>query len=549
MRVVIIGGVAGGMSAATRLRRLDETAEITVFERGDHVSFANCGLPYHAGGVIADRADLLLQTPQSLGDRFGIVVKVGHEVTDIDRDRGVVVARDRATGNVVEAAFDHVVLSTGASPIVAPIEGIKRAFTLRDVADVDRVTERLEAGVRQAVVIGAGFIGLEVAENLTRRGIAVTVVERAGQVLPPLDPELAAPVAHTLMHHGVKLRLGVEAVSIDADRVWLADGEGVPAQLVVSSIGVRPDAALARACGLELGPHGGVVVDDRQVTSDPRIFAVGDVAEKVDAISGQRRLIPLANLANRHGRLVADVIAGLPVRSRPSIGTAIVKVFGLTAAVTGWNERQLTAAGRDFRVIRAHPGSHAGYYPGAKLLSLKLLFDPDTHEILGAQAVGEAGVDKRIDVIATAMSGGITAPQLADLELAYAPPYGSAKDPVNLLGYRADNVITGVSRDLQWHELAAAQEAGALLVDVLDEDVHHTYKIPGAINIPTNELRDRLAELPPERPVILYCRVGQSSHTAARILRHHGRDVRTLDGGYTTWRQAEAAEELAVPPR
>ncbi|HEU0041881.1 MAG TPA: FAD-dependent oxidoreductase, partial [Jiangellaceae bacterium] len=256
MRVVIIGGVAGGMSAATRLRRLDETAEITVFERGDHVSFANCGLPYHAGGVIADRADLLLQTPQSLGDRFGIVVKVGHEVTEIDRDRGVVVARDRATGEVVEAAFDHVVFSTGASPLVPPIEGITYAFTLRDVADVDRVTERLDSGVRQAVVIGAGFIGLEVAENLTRRGIAVTVVERAGQVLPPLDPELAAPVAQSLMDHGVKLRLGVEVVSIDADRVSLADGEEVLAQLVLSSIGVRPDSGLARACGMELGPHG-----------------------------------------------------------------------------------------------------------------------------------------------------------------------------------------------------------------------------------------------------------------------------------------------------
>jgi NADPH-dependent 2,4-dienoyl-CoA reductase/sulfur reductase-like enzyme/rhodanese-related sulfurtransferase len=533
------------MSTATRLRRLDESAEITVFERGDHVSFANCGLPYHAGGVIADRADLLLQTPQTLADRFGIVVKVGHEVTDIDRDRGVVVARDRGTGGVVEAAFDHVVLSTGASPILAPIEGIKRAFTLRDVEDVDRITERIDSGVREAVVIGAGFIGLEVAENLVRRGISVTVVERAGQVLPPLDPELAAPVAHTLMDHGVELRLGVEVASIGADRVRLADGELVPAQLVLSSIGVRPDSELARASGLELGPHGGVVVDDRQVTSDPRIFAVGDVAEKADAISGLRRLIPLANLANRHGRLVADVIAGHPVRSRPSVGTAIVKVFGLTAAVTGWNERQLTAAGRDFHVVRAHPGSHAGYYPGAKQLSLKLIFDPETHEILGAQAVGEDGADKRIDVIATAMAGGITAPQLADLELAYAPPYGSAKDPVNLLGYRADNVITGVSRDVQWHELAAAQESGALLVNVLDEAMHETHKIPGAINIPTNELRGRLAELPRERPVVLYCRVGQGSHTAARILRQHGRDVRTLDGGYTTWRQGKAAGELA----
>ncbi|TQF65957.1 CoA-disulfide reductase [Rhodococcus spelaei] len=538
MKVVIVGGVAGGMSAATRLRRLDETAHIVVFERGGHVSFANCGLPYYAGGVIEDRDALLLQTPESLAARFGLDVRVRTEVTAIDPVARTVTARDVRTGAEFTEPYDSLVLSPGASPIVPDIEGVERALVLRDVDDVDRLVAAVGDSATSAVIVGAGFIGVELAENLRRRNLDVSVVELADQVLAPLDPEMAAPVADELRANGVRLELGTQVTSIGAADVTLADGRVLPADVVVMAIGVRPEAGLAVAAGIATGPRGGIAVDDRMRTSAEHVYAVGDAVEKIDAISGQPGLVPLANPANRQGRLVADVIAGLPVRPRRVVGTAIVGVFSLMAAAVGWNEKRLRAAGRPYRAIHTHPQSHAGYYPGAEGMSLKLLVDPETDAILGAQGVGGDGVDKRIDVIATAMVGGIAASELADLELAYAPQFGSAKDPVNMLGYIADNLRVGTAATVQWHELPDLLAAGVVLVDVRTPDEFAAGSIPGAVNVELDELRSRLHELP-DGELVVHCQVGQRGHTAARLLGQLGRSVRNLDGGYRTWQSAQ----------
>ncbi len=535
-RVVVVGGVAGGMSAATRLRRLDEGARITVVERSGHVSFANCGLPYHVGGVIEDREALLLQTPESLGRRFGLEVLVEHEVTAIDRERRVVTVRDLGDRTDHELAYDALVLSPGARPVRPPIPGIERALSLRDVEDADRLVAAV-AQARTAVVVGGGFIGVEMAENLVHRGLEVAVVEAADQVMTPLDPELAALVHDRLRQAGVRLHLASTVTAVGEDHVVIAGGERLPADLVVAALGVRPETALAEQAGLALGPRGGIAVDDRFRTSDPHVYAVGDAVEKVDGLDGRDVLVPLANTANRQGRRVADVIAGRAGADRPVLGTAIVGVFGLQVAVTGWNEKRLRAAGRPVRVIHTHPASHASYYPGAETMALKLLVDPDTDRILGAQGVGDAGVDKRIDVIATAMAGGLRASDLADLELAYAPQFGSAKDPVNQLGYVAANLADGVARSLQWHELPAALAAGATLLDVRTDAEHGAGAIPGALSVPLDELRKRLEEIP-EGPVVVHCQVGVRGHTAARLLAQHGREVVNLDGGYRTWRAA-----------
>ena len=417
-RVVIVGGVAGGMSAATRLRRLDETASITVVERSGHVSYANCGLPYFVGGVIEDEDDLLLQTPERLFERFRLDVRVGTEVIGIDPPSHTVTAwvTEGDSGTFV-LPYDALILSPGAAPIRPPLPGFDRVRVLRTVEDAERLVGEARRAPRTAVVIGAGFVGLETAENLARRWIGTTVVEMAPQVLTPLDPEMAVEVAAELVAHGVTVLSGTGVAEVTGDGVVLSDGRRVPGDLVVAAIGVRPDVRLAEMAGLALGPHGGIAVDDDGATSEPDVYAVGDAVEKLDAVGGGSSLIALANIANRQGRRVADRIAGLPTRRVPSQGTAIVKVFGRTAAMTGWNERRLRAAERPYRVLRSHPLSHASYYPGAEPMSLKLLFDPADGTILGAQAVGGAGVDKRIDVLATAMAAGLPAPALADLEL------------------------------------------------------------------------------------------------------------------------------------
>ena len=540
MKAIIVGGVAGGMSAATRLRRLMPDAEIVVLERGEHVSYANCGLPYHLGGIIADREELLLQTPEGLHTRFGLDVRVRSEVLRIDRERKTVRVRER-DGREYDESYDRLVLSPGAAPVVPPLPGVERALTLRTVTDVDRIVAALDARPRTAVVVGGGFIGLEAAENLVHRGLTVTVIERDAQVMAPLDPEMVAPVHDELRRHGVRLRLGAALAKVLPEAVALADGETIPADLVLMSIGVRPETGLAREAGLTIGERGGILVDAAMRTSDPDIFAVGDAVEKPDAIGDAPTLIPLANTANRQGRLVADAIAGLPVRLGGRIGTGIVRVFGLTVATTGWNEKRLRVAGRPYQAVHTHGASHAGYYPGAEPLSLKLLYDPADGRILGAQAVGGEGVDKRIDVIATAMRGGLTAPELADLELAYAPPYGSAKDPVNILGYVAGNRLAGTEEAAQWHELAELVAAGAAVVDVRAASEYAAGHIPGAVHIPLDELRQRMTELP-DGDLVVHCQSGQRSHTAVSLIRpgRAGR-VLNLDGGYRTWQAGTGA--------
>ncbi|HYO43901.1 MAG TPA: FAD-dependent oxidoreductase [Candidatus Limnocylindrales bacterium] len=534
MDVVIIGGVAGGMSAATRLRRLDESARITIVERSGHVSFANCGLPYHVGGVIERRDALLLQTPESLAARFRLDVRVRHEAVAIDRGRRFVTVRDLETGTDADLAYDALVLSPGAGPVRPPIPGIERALSLRNIEDTDRLVAAV-AHAQTAVVIGGGFIGLEMAENLVHRGIATAIVEATDQVMAPLDPEMVEPVHRRIRRAKAPLHLGAAVTAIGGDDVTLSTGERLPADVVIAAIGVRPETGLAAAAGLAIGPRGGIAIDEQFRTSDPHIYAVGDAVEKRDGLDGSEALIPLANTANRQGRFVADVIAGRPGTDRGVNGTAIVGVFGLQVATTGWNEKRLRAAGRPYLAVHTHPGSHAGYYPGADGMALKLLLDPETDRILGAQAVGRSGVDKRIDVIATAMAGGLTASDLADLELAYAPQFSSAKDPVNMLGYAAMNARSGLTPTIQWHELAAAMAGGATLIDVRDPGEHRHAAIPGSILIPVNQLRDRLDEIPPG-PVVIHCAVGVRGHTATRILRQLGwDDVRNLDGGYTTW--------------
>ncbi|HEX2863616.1 MAG TPA: FAD-dependent oxidoreductase [Deinococcales bacterium] len=542
LRVAIVGGVAGGASAATRLRRLDEQASITVFERGDFVSFANCGLPYRIGGRIEEDEALLLQTPESLHARFRLNVRVRHEVLSIDRQARAVRVRDRDTGREFEQPFDKLVLSPGAAPVRPNLPGVEHALSLRDIPDMRAILERLDTGrVRQAVVVGGGFVGLEMAENLGRRGLRITVVEAAPQVMIGLDPEMAALVQAHLRERGIELHLGdgLKAIEDAGRQVVLQSGARLNADLVVLAIGVRPETGLARAAGLTIGPRGGIQVNASLQTSDPDIYAVGDAVEKENRL-GEPALVPLAWAANRQGRLVADHTLGRPVAFRPSLGTAIVQVFGLSVAATGLNEKQLRAAGRPHQAIHTHPGNHAGYYPGAQRLSLKLLFDPTTGEILGAQAVGGPGTDKRIDVLATAIQAGWRAPDLAELELAYAPPYSSAKDPVNMLGYIAQNVLDGMT-PIQWHEFPGP---GSVL-DVRDRHEFAAGHVPGALNVPLNELREHLDDLP-AGPISVYCQVGLRGYLAVRLLRQHAKDARNLDGGLVTL--AAARPELIETP-
>jgi NADPH-dependent 2,4-dienoyl-CoA reductase/sulfur reductase-like enzyme/rhodanese-related sulfurtransferase len=541
MKAVVVGGVAAGMSAAARLRRLDSGAEIIVLERGGYVSFANCGLPYQLGGVIPDRDALLLQTPATLRERFGLDVRVHHDVTAVDPAARTVTVLDVGSGRTYRETYDTLVLAPGAAPIVPAVPGAARGLTLRSVEDLDALQAAVAAVAghpRTAVVVGGGFIGVETAENLTRRGLATTIVELAPQVLAPLDPELASLVDAELRRHGVDVRLGRSVEAVGPASVHLSDGDVLPADVVVFAIGVRPDTTLASAAGLALGPRGGVLVDAGFRTSDPHIYAVGDAVEKVDAVDASAVLIPLANLANRAGRRAADAVAGLPAVAHPAHGTAIVKVFGLTAAVTGWSEKRARAAGRPFAVVHTHAPSHAAYYPGAQPMALKLVYDPTDGAILGAQAVGGDGTDKRIDVLSTAMAGGLTAPALAELELAYAPQYGSAKDPVNILGYIAENRMRGFSTAVQWHELAGLVADGALVIDVRAPAEYAGGHVPCAHNIPLDQLRDRLDEVPQGRRAVVYCQVGQRAHVAAALLRGLGRDVANLDGGWLTWQAA-----------
>lgn len=537
--VVIVGGVAGGMSAATRLRRLDPEARIIVLERSGFVSYANCGLPYYVGGVIADQGALLLQTPDSLDARFELDVRVQSEVTGIDRANKQVSVTNLVDGSTYQLDYDKLILSPGAIPVVPPIKGVEHAHTLRTVEDVTRIAQAVSQSPKNAVVIGGGFIGVESAENLVHKGIHTALVEAADQLLAPLDAELATLVHDEMRRGGVDLHLGAGVTEISHDSVTLADGSVLPAELVIMAIGVRPDVTLAKGCDLEVGTRGGIVVNEFGQTNDPDIYAIGDVAEKIDALDGEPTLVPLANIANRQGRVVADHILGRPVRPVATIATAIVKVFDLVVATTGWNEKRVKARGLNYQAIHTHPGSHAGYYPGSQQMSLKLVVDKDSGLILGGQAVGKEGVDKRIDVIATAIRCELPAPELADLELAYAPPFGSAKDPVNMLGYIAENLLSGFTENVQWYEVADLMAQGYTLLDVRTPTEYAAGHISGSINIELDKMRERIAEVP-SGPIIVYCQVGQRGHTATVLLREKGFNAVNLDGGFKTW--------LATPP-
>jgi len=549
MKVVVVGGVAGGMSFAARARRLAEDAQLVVLERDPYVSYANCGLPYHLGGEIPDRDALLLHTPATLAASLNLDVRTGHEVTAIDPVARTVTVRERATGREYVEGYDALVLSTGATPIVPPIPGadLPQVRMLRTVPDVDALKALVDGGARRAVVAGAGFIGLEVAEALKHRGLAVTVVDLADQVLPPLDPEMARTVELALTDAGVEVRTSTSVTAItpgDATgdgtvRVRLSDGSELPADLVLLSVGVRPESLLARAAGLELNERGAVRVDEHLLTSAPGVYAVGDAIEVVDAVTGAPAVVPLAGPANRQGRAAANHLFGRPGGRVPVLGTAIVRVFDTVAATTGRPEKALRAAGIAHHAIHLHPGHHAGYFPGARPLHLKLVFAPDGR-ILGAQITGSEGVDKRIDVIATAIRAGLTVADLAELELAYAPPFGSAKDPVNMAGFAASNLLAGDFAVWHGSDLDTAGRpgaVGAVLLDVRSEREYATGHLPGALNIAHTQLRERLGEVPAGVPVRVYCASGFRSYLALRILRQRGwDDVASLSGGLTTLR-------------
>lgn len=554
-RVLIVGGVAGGASCAARLRRLDEGCSITIFERGPFVSFANCGLPYYVGDVIAEESKLLVATPDLFRRRFAVEVREQTEVVGIDRTRRTIAVRDLRSGESREEAWDVLVLSPGAAPIRPPLPGLDLpgVFVLRNIPDSRLIRERLaRGGAKRAVVVGGGFIGLEMAENLHRRGLEVTILEKLPQVMPPFDPEMAAPLAARLRDKGVSLVLGDGLQSVvrgagDVLVVVAESGARLEADLVLLSIGVRPETQLARDAGLVLGPRGGIAVDERMRTSDPAIYALGDAVEVRDLVTGQPAIVPLAGPANRQGRVAAESIAGRETRFRGVQGTAVVGLLGMTAACTGASEKSLRRAGvTAFEKVHLHPGHHAGYYPGAKPIHLKLLFSTADGRILGAQAVGEEGVEKRIDVIATAMQLGGTVRDLADAELCYAPQYGAAKDPVNLAGMLASNVLSGDMPVGDWDAVPDALPADAWLVDVREPGEFASGHAPGATNVPLSTLRERFEALPRERELWLYCGVGQRGYYATRFLLQHGFRARNLTGGIATWRAVEAARARKV---
>lgn len=543
--IVVIGGVAGGMSAATRLRRLNENATITVFERGGEVSFANCGLPYHVGGVIPHRSSLVLQTPGALKNRFNIDVFVRTEATAIDRQNKTVTVREVETGNERTVSYDALVLSPGSTPVRPPLPGVEKVYVLWNLDDMDAMIEKANEA-KSAIVVGGGFIGLEVAENLAHKGLTVTIVEALPQLMATMDVEMSWLLVERARVNDVDVMLSQKVEEITDRGVTLASGQSLEADMVVMAVGARPNTELAQAAGLEIGPGRGIAVDDNQRTSDPHIWAVGDAAEKKRPHGTS--LVPLAGLANRHGRYAADSMMGIPVRNRPALGTSIVGFFGLAGAATGYTERVLREQGRAMRIIHSHPIDHAGYYPDAAQMAMKLIVDPDTDLILGAQVVGDSGVDKRIDVLATAIQTGLTATDLIDLELAYAPQFGSAKDPVNMLGYINDNRVHGEDT-VQWHELEQMMAEGWTLVDVRTPFENSRGAIPGSALIELDNLRDHLDELRGKK-VIVTCRVGQRGHTAASILRNEGIEVRNLDGGYLTWQlgnQATAHQKQEAP--
>ncbi len=543
-KILIVGGVAGGASAAARLRRLDETAEIIMFERGEHISFANCGLPYYIGGAITRRDALLLQTPESFKRRFNVDVRVNSEVTAINRKDKEVEVLDITTGRKYMEKYDSLILSPGAEPARPCIPGVDsdRIFTLRNIADTDRIADFLNThNPGKAVVVGAGYIGLEMAENLRSRGLAVEVIEMLDQVLPAIDGEMAWFLNNEIKKNGVGLRLGKGVVSFNQNGsslfLKLDSGDELECDFAILAVGVRPEVKLAEKAGLEIGGCGGIKANEFLQTSDPDIYAIGDAVEVKDFVLGKTTLIPLAGPANKQGRMAADNLCGRGRKYSGSQGIGILKVFDLTVAMTGANEKALAKTNIDYEKLYLHPANQAGYYPGARQMHLKLLFSKPDGKILGAQIIGPDGVDKRIDIIAVAIRAGMTVFDLQELELAYAPPYGSGKDPVNIAGFAAANILDGTIKVKHFDEL----EKDDFVLDVRTPGEFAAGAIEGAKNIPVDSLRDRLSELPKNKTIHAYCGVGLRSYIACRILMQYGYDAKNLPGGYMTYRAFEEA--------
>lgn len=552
MKVLIVGGVAGGASAAARLRRLDEKAEIIMFERGEYISFANCGLPYYIGGEINKKSALTLQTPQSFNSRFNVDVRVFNEVTAIDPEKKQVTVHNVQTGEDYTESYDELILSPGAAPLVPKMDGVDdpRVFTLRNIPDTVKIRDYVEEEFPEsAVVVGGGYIGVEMAENLKKAGLKVTIVELADHVIAPLDGDMAAEVHRYLRDQGVELMLG-KAVQSMEDKggkltLHLSEGE-IETDMVILSVGVRPDTALAQGAGLELNPKGAIVVNEHMQTSKEHIYAVGDAIEIVDFVTGKKGYVPLAGPANKQGRIAADNICGIKSSYKNTLGSSVLKIFDMTVAMTGVNERAAQAAGLDYDKVYTYSQSHASYYPGGHGISIKTLYEKGTGKILGAQLVGYDGVDKRCDVIATAIRAGMTAYDLTELELCYAPPFGSAKDPVNFVGYVIENTLTGKVKNFFWNDVEKLPRDGSVtLLDVRTPSEREVGHIPGFIHIPLDELRQRAGELPQDKPVYIHCHSGLRSYLACRMLTGLGYDCYNLSGG---WRFYEIAVNDKLTP-
>lgn len=558
MKVVIVGGVAGGATAAARIRRLDESAQILVFERSGYVSYANCGLPYYIGGVITDPEELTLQTPESFWERFRVEMKVRHEVTSIHPEQKTVTVRNLETGAVFEESYDKLLLSPGARPTQPDLPGIglDRLFTLRTVEDTFRIHDFVrQQKPRSVVLAGGGFIGLELAENFREQGIEVTIVQRPRQLMSPFDPEMAAFLHAKMRKKGIRLMLGSSVEGFQEKsgtiQVLLKGEEPVSADMAVLAIGVTPDTPLAQKAGLELGIKGSILVNDRMETSVPDIYAVGDAVQVKHFVTGEDALISLAGPANKQGRIAADNICGGDSRFSGSLGSSVIKLFDMTAACTGINERAARKAGIDCDKVYLSPSSHAGYYPGARVMTMKVLFEKGTFRLLGAQIVGYEGVDKRIDVLAAAIHAGMSAADLKELDLAYAPPYSSAKDPVNMAGFMIENISKGYLKQFFWDELdTLPMDGSAVLLDTRTKEEFGSGHIDGFLNIPVDELRERLGELETGKPVYVICQSGLRSYIACRILMQHGFDCRNFSGGYRLYQTValdQAAAEQALP--
>lgn len=549
-KVLIVGGVAGGASAAARLRRLNEDFEIIMFEKGEYISFANCGLPYYIGDSITNRGFLLVQTVEGMKERFKLDVRNLSEVIEIDKNNKKVKVKNHKTKEVYEETYDKLILSPGAMPKIPDIEGIKSCenlFTLRNIPDTDKIKNYVDINKPQkALVVGGGFIGLEMVENLHERGVEVTLVHSRDQVMKPVDYEMASVLHTHLIEKGVKLILKDKPAKIEDNgkKVVLKSGKEIETDMIILSIGVTPESKIAKEAGIEVNEKGAIVVDSKMRTSNEDIYAIGDAVQVIDFVNKKPTMIPLAWPANRQGRLVADILSGKDVEYKGTLGSLVAKVFDLTVAATGNNEKTLRDLDIPYEAIHIHPASHAGYYPGATQISFKMLFDPKTGKILGAQGVGKDGIDKRIDLIANSIKAGFTVYDLQDTEVCYAPPYNSAKDPVNMMGYCGANIMENIVENTQWYEIEDLVKNEEYILDVREEYEVSNGSIPNVVNIPLGQLRDRLNEIPKDRKIYVCCQVGLRGYIGCTILNQYGYNTSNIDGGYKTYSSIKNAEKL-----